>query len=609
MNTSTRRLLSSLPRGRAVRALVPDAPVSLQAGRVMAQAWSAQLPDHRRQHAAWSFVAEAVRSYAEAAGEALGCSLNISPVTVALTYKLNTSAAELARTLGRAACSLNLDEACYQLSACYTAMLPPTLRSSQGAYYTPPALTERLLQLAEESGTDWRTARTLDPACGGGAFLVPVAARMRRALGAVEPGRILDHFAAHLQGFEIDPFAAWLTHAWLEIAFAPELRATKRRFPAVVQVCNSLDQIPTADHQSFDLVIGNPPYGRLKLSAAHRTRYRRSLYGHANLYGVFTDLALRWTKHGGTIAYVTPTSFFAGEYFKALRALLAREAPPLAVDFITARKGVFEGVLQEAMLATYRRGDKPVAAAVHYLTIGQNGTAGTGHAGRFSLPADPAEPWLAPRAPAQQQLIDSLSAMPTRLADWGYKVSTGPLVWNRFKGQLRSRPTKDTLPLIWAEAITSDGRFVFRAEKKNHQPYFKPSPSDGWLKVSSACVLVQRTTAKEQARRLIAAELPASFIRDHGCVIVENHLNMVKPLGPKALVSPAAVAVVLNSEIVDQAFRCISGSVAVSAFELEALPLPSVQSMLAIEALVKRKASAALIEQTLRGLYFQDLQA
>ncbi|OPF89572.1 HsdM family class I SAM-dependent methyltransferase [Rhodopseudomonas palustris] len=608
MTATTRKSPTSFPRGRRLGPLVPDAPVSLQAGRVMAEAWSAQLPEQRRQHAAWSFVTEAVRSYAQAAGETLGCSLNISPVTVALTYNLNTSAAELARTLGRAACSLPIDDACYQLSACYTAMLPPALRSSQGAYYTPPALTERLLQLAEEAGVDWRTARVLDPACGGGAFLVPVAARMRRALGAIEPGRILDHFAKSLQGFEIDPFAAWLTQAWLEIAFAPELRATKRRFPAVVQVCDSLDQVLGNDRQAFDLVIGNPPYGRLKLPPAQRLRYRRSLYGHANLYGVFTDLALRWTKVGGVIAYVTPTSFFAGEYFKALRALLAREAPPLSIDFITARKGVFEGVLQEAMLATYRRGGDAAAATVHYLTLNQNGSATPDHAGIFHLPTEAAEPWLAPRTPAQQALVTRLAAMPDRLADWGYKVSTGPLVWNRFKPQLRNRPSRDVLPLIWAEAVTSDGRFIFRAQKKNHQPYFKPGPADDWLKVSTACVLVQRTTAKEQARRLIAAELPAAFIKEHGSVIVENHLNMVKPLSGKPRISPATLAAVLNSEIADQVFRCISGSVAVSAFELQALPLPNVESMAPIENLVKRKAPAAAIHEALRRLYFGDPQ-
>lgn len=574
----------------------------------MAQTWCAQLPEPRRQHAARSFVAKAVRSYAEAAGQALGRSLDISPVTVALTFELDTSTAELAHALGRAASALTLDEACFQLSACYTAMLPPALRSSQGAYYTPPALTERLMQLAEESGTNWRTARVLDPACGGGAFLVPVAARMRQALRTAPPTVMLDHFATHLQGFEIDPFAAWLTQTWLEIAFAPDLRAAGRRFPAVVEVCDSLEQIPGRDRKPFDLVIGNPPYGRTKLTPAQRLSYRRTLYGHANLYGVFTDLALRWTKSNGIIAYVTPTSFFAGEYFKALRQVLSVEAPPLAVDFITARKGVFEGVLQEAMLATYRRGGPAAPAIVHYLTFGSTGAASADRAGHFDLPADGSEPWLAPRTPAQQALVNRLTAMPTKLRDWGYKVSTGPLVWNRFKPQLRGRPDKDTLPLIWAEAVTSDGRFVFRANKRNHQPYFHPTEKDDWLKVSTPCVLLQRTTAKEQPRRLIAAELPASFINAYGSVIVENHLNMVKPLKKKALISPATVAAVLNSDIADQAFRCISGSVAVSAFELEALPLPSVPSMKAIDELVRGKASAAEIEQALRKLYLGDRQ-
>jgi adenine-specific DNA-methyltransferase len=116
---------------------------------------------------------------------------------------------------------------------------------------------------------------------------------------------------------------------------------------------------------------------------------------------------------------------------------------------------------------------------------------------------------------------------------------------------------------------------------------------------------VQRTTAKEQRRRLIAAELSQAFIETHGGVIVENHLNMVRAIGaPK--VSPAAVAAVLNSDIIDQVFRCISGSVAVSAFELEAIPLPPASVMPAIERLVSSGATRATIEKALRGLYGMD---
>ncbi len=226
------------------------------------------------------------------------------------------------------------------------------------------------------------------------------------------------------------------------------------------------------------------------------------------------------------------------------------------------------------------------------------------------VPKPPTSPWLAPRHTAHRILVERLAQMPNRLCDWGYTVSTGPLVWNRHKKQLRSRPGNETFPLIWAESIAKN-RFAHRADKRNHEPYFKiERRSDDWLKVNVPCVLVQRTTAKEQARRLIAAELPINFIRKHGAVVVENHLNMVRSLNGKPPgVSPSALSVLLNSSIVDEAFRCISGSVAVSAFELEALPLPSVSQMREIETLLEFGAPLATIEAYLREFYLDDVLA
>ncbi|RYY07955.1 MAG: SAM-dependent methyltransferase, partial [Alphaproteobacteria bacterium] len=202
-------------------------------------------------------------------------------------------------------------------------------------------------------------------------------------------------------------------------------------------------------------------------------------------------------------------------------------------------------------------------------------------------------------------LIAAAENQLSRLSDWGYGVSTGPLVWNRFKPQMRARAGRGLHPLIWAEAVTADGSFIFRADRRNHAPFFKPEKGDDWLIVNRSCVLVQRTTAKEQQRRLIAAELSQDFIDTHGGVIVENHLNMVRAIGaPK--VSPATVAAVLNSDTIDQVFRCISGSVAVSAFELAAIPLPPVSAMAAIERLVIKGATRPAIEKSLRSIYGLD---
>ena len=67
--------------------------------------------------------------------------------------------------------------------------------------------------------------------------------------------------------------------------------------------------------------------------------------------------------------------------------------------------------------------------------------------------------------------------------------------------------------------------------------------------------------------------------------------------------SPAALAVLLNSGVVDQVFRCINGSVAVSAYELEALPLPPPEDVKEIERLVKMQAKRETLERAVERLY------
>lgn len=81
-------------------------------------------------------------------------------------------------------------------------------------------------------------------------------------------------------------------------------------------------------------------------------------------------------------------------------------------------------------------------------------------------------PWLIPRVAEDAALLNRLKKMKTRLPDLGYVVSTGKLVWNRHKSQLRTEKTKGALPLVWAESVTSNG-FKFSSVKRNHVPYIQ----------------------------------------------------------------------------------------------------------------------------------------
>ena len=508
---------------------------------------------------------------------------------------------ELAQKMGTKAAALDVLDASYRIGVLYTGLMPDERQARLGAHYTPRALCQRLLDMAEDAGTEWDTARVLDPACGGGAFLSPLALRMAASLKDQSAETVLTSIEQRLQGYEIDPFAAWMSQVFLDVTLAELCLKAGRPLKSLVQVCDALEQEPGSE--KFDLVIGNPPYGRITLSPNLRQKFQRSLFGHANLYGVFADLALRFTSSSGVIAYVTPTSFLSGEYFKGLRVLLGWEAPPVSIDFIAERKGVFADVLQETMLATYQHGREPGAAAVHFLTQDRHGSVKITGAGSFNLPEQLDRPWLIPRSDRQSELVGRVSRLPYRLADYGYTVSTGPLVWNRHKSGLRDEPGEGRYPLLWAESVRSNGVFEFRAQKRNHKPYFEPGEKEHWVVTDHPCVLLQRTTAKEQCRRLIAAELPKQFIRKYGAVVVENHLNMIKPLNGTPKVSAAALAALLNSDVVDQVFRCINGSVAVSAYELQALPLPSPDDVKNIEVLVETRARRDAVEQAVERLY------
>lgn len=515
--------------------------------------------------------------------------------------RLNRAMKGLASKIGTSLASLDAEVAAYHIGLTYIGMLSSAHRAAHGVYYTPPVLGARLIDQATSAGVDWRVATVLDPACGGGAFLAPVARRILQALGHCEPRILLQNVAQRLRGYEIDPFAAWLSQVALDAVLLPVTSACGRRLPTIVTVCDTLRAVPV--RELFDLVIGNPPYKRVRLDEVERRRFERGLFGHANLYGLFTDVAMRHAKPGGVIAYVTPTSFLAGEYYKKLRALLAREAPPFSIDFLAARDDVFDDVLQETLLATYRRGEAVGPVTIHEIAPVGKHRLSVVHAGRASLPEDPSTPWLLPRRREQRGLAAALSAMPHRLVDWGYTVSTGPLVWNRYKDQLVKRPGRRRYPIIWAEAVSPDGRFEWRAEKRDHVPYCEIRPGDEWMIVRTPCVLLQRTTAKEQHRRLIAAPLPAEFVRSHEAVVVENHLNMIRSLGSHPAVSHDTLAAFINSAAADSAFRCVSGSVAVSAYELEALPIPAPVDLSKLSRLVAAQAGRMEIEAECERLY------
>ena len=82
-----------------------------------------------------------------------------------------------------------------------------------------------------------------------------------------------------------------------------------------------LDASLSLDAQ-FDLVIENPPYGKLAASSTHRTAMRAAGVDTPNLYAAFLALSVAALRPGGQVVAITPRSFFNGPYFGGFRSHL-----------------------------------------------------------------------------------------------------------------------------------------------------------------------------------------------------------------------------------------------------------------------------------------------
>ena len=69
------------------------------------------------------------------------------PPTCISVVDAPAEALESAREIGRLAADLDVPEASFAIGALYTGTMPKKQRAALGAFYTPPALCERLLDI------------------------------------------------------------------------------------------------------------------------------------------------------------------------------------------------------------------------------------------------------------------------------------------------------------------------------------------------------------------------------------------------------------------------------------------------------------------------------
>lgn len=483
-------------------------------------------------------------------------------------------------------------DATYWLSSSYAMLADEGHRRQLAMYFTPTSITDGLLDDLMAQGVDFGSQSFLDPACGGAAFLAPIAQRMRTALRkrGFTSLRLLKHIEKHLYGADLDKTLCILSRHFLCMALYDDIQETGYVPSFMVHVANSLTQLgPVLG--TVDVVVCNPPYRKMTAEELLPLRavYADVIEAQPNLYALFITLCVRLLRIGGYAALVTPTSFLSGQYFGCLRKFLLRNTDVAHIGMVSDRQGVFIDVEQETALTVLRRRTEEdrtfVKANVSVVSV----TGQYTNVGECVLP-NAGSVWPIPRSVDDVALLKKAALSRFRLSDYGYRVRIGAYVWNRDKrpkfeslNDARRVKAHTAMPLMWSRDIVLGG--IVRLEDKpsyNGEHRFVDLGNRRHKSVvTSPCVVMQRVTSNDQPRRLVAAAVSPGVFDAYGGFIGENHIVIIEAVSEKPVLPPTKLAKLLSARTVDRYFRCISGATNVSAFELKQLALPDPRALIA----------------------------
>lgn len=323
--------------------------------------------------------------------------------------------------------------------------------------------------------------------------------------------------------------------------------------------------------KTFDVVICNPPYKKLRKDSAESKEMDYVVYGQPNLYGLFMAKAASLLQQHGQFIFITPRSWTSGQYYMRVREYLYNTLNIIGVTLFDTRNGVFtnEQVLQETMILVAKRGSSQGNSIVINTIFAVADNTHIDVPSNLVINVGSFHNLLLPGASDDVAVLQELSTGKS-FKELGYIFKTGPVVEFRNLDYLYMDPEKDTVPM-YRSANVINGECAFPVNIGKFQ--YVSGDAQHLLVPNTPTVFVKRITSKEEARRLQCCSYIPSSTDPY--IAVENHLNYLartdgKPLAEKEV---NAISKLLSSDVYDQYYRIIGGSTQVNAGELNELPV------------------------------------
>ena len=481
------------------------------------------------------------------------------------------------------------NDAAFWLATAYATWVGDEVRSKQALYFTPPKLADRVIDDLVARGASLTEHHWHDPACGGAAFLVPVAKRMAAELAqaGLPSIKILKKVEKQISGTDLNETLLDISTQFLLMALSEHIVASGFTPTFSLTKGDGL-LVEAGEKPKAHVVACNPPYR--KLNAIETKKYAAGfgevIRNQPNIYGLFIRKTMDMVRPGGLIGLLTPTSFLSGASFSKLRSSIVKHSDVLQIDMLSERSSMFIAVEQEAVI-TVLQSKLPISkrdAATElereflteicvlspegaYLPVGNSKLSANGM------------PWPIPRSVSDAALLLAAQQWTSRLCDYGYAPRVGHLVAyrderRRFPKRPKRKNQSRVMPIVWAGDITVAGFEHGRAHKLDRVDYFvEVSDPTHSSVIRAPSVVLQRLTSSDQAHRLIACAVPNEWQAKEGGFVAENHV-IALVAKDNSTWSPQVIADLVNSDLVNRLFRAISGATNVAVGEINELPLP-----------------------------------
>ena len=445
-------------------------------------------------------------------------------------------------------------------------------KKSTGSYYTPFYVVDRIVNegLAKNMQS---SAKIIDPSCGTGNFLL-------RLPGHLPPKNIY--------GSDIDATAVAIARINLVLKYDVRTSST---LDTIKQNIMLQDFLKNEKNNSYDIVIGNPPWGYVfpKGEYPYIKKNFQSYTGTKmpESFSLFIEKSLRNLSDNGTLSFLLPESVLDVRTHEAIRSLILDESYVVSIDYLGE---VFDKVQCPCIILTLRKSgkdDHPGNTEVSFSKIKKSAivterafSADSGRLGRDSFHLLCSDD--------ENKLLEKIESVPHFTLKDNATFALG-IVTGSNKTSLSDRPEPGYEVVIKGKDIEK-----FRINPSGN--YIRFTPESFQQCAPSWCY-----RAKDKLFYRFIADEPIVALDEEGIVSL-NSANIIIPNVPDY--SARYIMAILNSDVISFYYRHRFRSMKVLRSSLEALPIPlcSESDRQGVEDLVLRNDYEAL-NRKIRSLY------